>query len=64
MVVKDKTSKNIPLVIQYTNILHEYGVRSTESIAFRDQYKDDRVFQHRARVLELLIEHPEIVGEK
>lgn len=51
MLIQEEISEDVPLVIQYTNIIHQYGVVSPEAIIFRYQYKEDKVFQRRAGVL-------------
>jgi hypothetical protein len=43
-----------PLLIQYANIIHRYGVNSEEALAFLDKYSDDAVFMKRAGVLNIL----------
>ena len=49
--------KEPPLVITYTNLLHTYGIDSQEAENFKEKYKDDKVFQRRARTLDYLIKH-------
>ena len=43
-----------PLLIQYANILHKYGVDSEEVATFLDEHSDDAVFMKRAGVLNIL----------
>ena len=57
-------SRKEPLVIQYTNILHEYGVGSSEALNFREQYREDKTFQRRAEVLEILINNKNILKKR
>ena len=48
---------NISLIIQYTDILHAYGVGSQEAETFKNKYKEDKVFQRKTERLETLIKN-------
>ncbi len=41
-------------IIKYANILHAHGVLSAEAKAYKKLYKDDLVFQKRAKVVDNL----------
>jgi len=43
----------IPLIIQYTNLIHKHGnIKADEIKKFREEYKDDEVFIKRADTLD------------
>lgn len=45
-----------PLVIAYTQILHEHGIESKQAGTFKKKHKEDLVFQRRATKLDKLME--------
>lgn len=57
MKIEQESSGEENPIIQYVNIVHGYGVGSSEALSFKYQYENDRAFQRRAGVLELLIDN-------
>ena len=49
-----ENKKELPLIIQYSNLIQKYGLGSKETIKFREQYKDDYEFISKASVLEII----------
>lgn len=43
-----------PLIEKYTNIIHEFGVGSTEALDFKFQHRNKDAFQRRAKTLDKL----------
>ena len=61
MTIIERTPEGEPLIIAYVNILHKYGIGSSETLSFRNQYNEGKTFQRRAGVLELLIENKDTI---
>lgn len=54
-----------PSVIEYTNILHEYGVGSKEAKAYKKSRADNECFLGRAEVLDrLFVNKDAILAER
>ena len=45
MTIIERTPEGEPLIIAYVNILHKYGIGSSETLSFRNQYNEDKTFQ-------------------